>query len=73
MLLLLAFVRLVSSLAPVADGILLHAVDLRLHPGTASSGEHEQDQVAGQHGGHGGEEVHRDTISRLCNRQKDCC
>lgn len=73
MLLLLAFVRLVSSLAPVADGILLHAVDLRFHLGTASSSKDEQDHVADQHGGHGAEEVHRDAVRRLCNRQTDCC
>jgi len=72
MLPLLAFVRLVSSLAPVADRILLHAVDLRLHFGTASSSEHEQDHVAGQHGGHGAEEVHCYAVRRFCNRQTDC-
>ena len=73
MLLLLVFVRLISSLALVANGILLHAVDLRLHLGTASSSEYEQDHVAGQHGGHGTEEVHHDAVRHLCNRQMDCC
>lgn len=72
-LLLLVFVGLVSSLAPDANRILLHAVDLRLHLGTASCSEHEQDHVAGDHGGHGSEEMHRYAIRLLCNSQTDFC
>jgi hypothetical protein len=71
-LLLLVFVRLVSSLAPVACGVLLHAVDFRLHLVTTSSSEHEQDHVARDHGGHGSEKVHLDAVRSLWNSLTYC-
>ena len=71
-LLLLVLIRLVSSLASVSYGVLLHAVDFRFHLGTASSSKHEEDQVARDHGGDRSEEIHRDAVRRLWNSQTYC-
>lgn len=66
-LFLLVFVGLVSSFATVADGVLLHAVYFRLHLGTVSSGEHEENHVACDHGTNRAKEVNCDAIRHLCN------
>jgi hypothetical protein len=68
-LFLLVFVRLVSSFAAVTDGILLHAMDFRLHLGTTSSSEHKKNHVASDHGRNWAEEVHCYAICHLCNRK----
>jgi hypothetical protein len=70
-LFLLVLIRLVPPFASVANGVLLHAVDLCFHLGAASSSEHKKNHIASDHGRHRTKEVNCDTVGHLCNRWTD--